>query len=302
MREVTKEIHYDPNKINHLKASESYIQVEFKYERNTLNYWIPIVYRRTGLNLVSTEEIEKYLQDIYPLLNPSNRLNWLKEQQEFWEIEKSNAIETKRVFDIISTGEWTCIGCKVDNQNWARRFQDIKEFGYTFSTNTPVQCPDCKKKTTFVQVIMLPRYYNNADNGYETWSRKLRNRILKTLSNYDVYEAKISNNLLPDHKFPEIRWGKGSKGVNSVDMTEAEIRFKFQLMSNQRNLQKREVCRNCFQTGKRGIVFGINYFYEGDANWDPLIPSIGKDAEKGCIGCAWYDLDKWRKSLLEKII
>ena len=72
-------------------------------------------------------------------------------------------------------------------------------------------------------------------------------------------------------------------------------------MSNQRNQQKREVCRNCYQTGKRGIIYGIPFFYEGTEEWDQTIPKKGKDAEKGCIGCAWYDIERWRKALLEKL-
>ncbi len=62
------------------------------------------------------------------------------------------------------------------------------------------------------------------------------------------------------------------------------------------------MCRNCFQTGKRGIIYGIPYFYEGGENWDPSIPKTGKEAEKGCIGCPWYDIQKWRMNLLDKLL
>ena len=81
-----------------------------------------------------------------------------------------------------------------------------------------------------------------------------------------------------------------------------EIRDKFQLLSNQRNQQKREICRKCFQTGKRGIIFGIPYFYEGDENWPEDIPIKGKKAEKGCIGCPWYDIKRWRENLKKKLM
>lgn len=84
-------------------------------------------------------------------------------------------------------------------------------------------------------------------------------------------------------------------------MTDDEIRQKFQLMTNQRNQQKREVCRNCFQTGKRGQIYGIPFFYAGGPDWDNNIPQKGKEAEKGCIGCPWYDIAEWRKNLLDKI-
>ena len=84
-------------------------------------------------------------------------------------------------------------------------------------------------------------------------------------------------------------------------MTDDEIRHKFQLLTNQRNQQKREVCRNCFQTGKRGVAFGIKYFFEGTEDWDPCIPTKGKDAERGCIGCPWYDFEEWRKHLTQEL-
>lgn len=51
-------------------------------------------------------------------------------------------------------------------------------------------------------------------------------------------------------------------------MTDEEIIQKFQLLDNQRNQQKREICRKCFQEGIRGTIYGINYFYEGTEVWD----------------------------------
>lgn len=84
-------------------------------------------------------------------------------------------------------------------------------------------------------------------------------------------------------------------------MSDEEIRAKFQLMTNQRNQQKREVCRTCFQTGKRGVIFGIPYFYAGGPEWDERIPQKGKAAEEGCIGCPWYDIELWRQELLRHI-
>ena len=73
-------------------------------------------------------------------------------------------------------------------------------------------------------------------------------------------------------------------------------------IANQRNQQKREVCRNCLQTGKRGYPFGIKYFYEGSEDWDKTIVPKGKNAEKGCYGCGWYDVGEWRKQVLKKLL
>jgi len=72
-------------------------------------------------------------------------------------------------------------------------------------------------------------------------------------------------------------------------------------MTNQKNQQKREICRYCYQTGERGIIYGIPYFYRGDYNWDHKIPKRGKEAEKGCVGCAWYDIERWRQELIKRL-
>ena len=76
-----------------------------------------------------------------------------------------------------------------------------------------------------------------------------------------------------------------------------KIKKDFQLINNQRNQQKREVCRKCYQTNERGIIYGINYFYQGNQLWDKGIPKRGKVAERGCIGCGWYDIEEWRNKL-----
>lgn len=72
-------------------------------------------------------------------------------------------------------------------------------------------------------------------------------------------------------------------------------------MTNQRNLQKREICRKCYQTKQRGYPFGIKYWYEGNEQWDTSIPNKGKEAEQGCVGCGWYDFEKWRNALNKKL-
>lgn len=137
--------------------------------------------------------------------------------------------------------------------------------------------------------------------AYETLSKPLRKRIIKLLGSIDVYDAAYSSHCLPDHKFSEIRWDQETKEDNADSMTDDEIKAKFQLLTNQRNQQKREICRNCFSTGKRGVVYGIKFFYVGDENWDPSIPKTGRNAVKGCIGCPWYDIAEWRRQLLARL-
>lgn len=283
------------------KASEEYIHVEFTYPGQKVDIWVPVEYRRTGVS-IKADDIDglyEHLNMVYTQMNPSNYPSWLKAQDAYW--AKSRSDVTKPIFDILKDGKWHCRNCDIDNANFARRIQDLKEMGYTIATHINYTCPVCNN-TRSTRLLLLPiDRVEIAGNGYETWSPALRKRILSVLGNYDVYEGTISQHLLPDHKFSEIRWDEDTKGENPDTMTDEEIRAKFQLLSNQRNQQKREVCRNCYQTGKRGTIYGFPpMFYEGGEYWDESIPIKGKAAEKGCIGCPWYDIQRWKEMMFDK--
>ena len=289
-------------KKSHNKASETYLDVKLMYENEIWTGWIPIEYRRTGLFLKEDKDIAKYFNMIYEKLNPVHYDKWKKEQEEFWNLKK-NANVTKSFYDCLENNlaKWVCVNCKLPkNPNWARRIQDLKEFGYTISTDTHRFCNHCNSYTSHLMLLPLDRQEDNG-NGYETWSLELRKRIIKVLNAIDVYENVKSAHCLPDHKFSEIRWDENTKSENPDDMTDEEIQQKFQLLTNQRNQQKREICRRCYQTGKRGVIFGISFYYEGNENWDKSIPKTGKDAEKGCVGCPWYDIKKWREELIKTL-
>lgn len=279
----------------HSKASEKYIDVIFKYGTRHLPLSIPIEYRRTGIDI--EEKVNEYLEKMYDAMNPHNWEKWKQEQESFWET-KPNATVTRSFFDVLKRDvQWNCVACSFpNNPNWARRIQDIKEFGYTLSTDTNRECPACKKKSTHIMLLPIKR---GGVTGYETWSAELRRKIVATLKSYDSFEGKVTSpeKLLPDHKFPEIRWDSKTKRDNIENLTPDEIKKNFQLLSNQRNQQKREVCRNCYQTGERGTLYGIEYYPKGGKAWDKNIPKVGKLAEKGCVGCPWYNIEEWRRSL-----
>ena len=234
-------------------------------------------------------------------MNPKNYDEWKRAQDEWWQREKSGAWITREFFDALCDGEWKCVSCQLPvNPNYQRRIQDLKEFGYTIVTDTKRRCPNCNTTTRHLALLPIPRGEAQG-NGYETWSPELRKRILRVLREFDVYEYRASKHCLPDHKFSEIRWDENTKEENPDTMLDEEIKAKFQLLNNQRNQQKREACRKCYQTGKRGIIFGIPFFYEGNETWDESIPKKGKDAERGCVGCPWYDIEAWRQALIKKL-
>ena len=284
------------------KALETYVSVEFKYDNYIWQGFVPIEYRRGGINIDFDDKpaLYDYLNLIYSQMEPANFTRWKDEQIEFWETKK-NARTTKAFFDKLAEGGWKCGECDMPrNNNPQRRIQDLKEFGYLIATDLNRFCPHCNKNTSQRIMLPVPRF-SNKGNGYETWTPALRKRIISLLNNIDVYEDATSSYCLPDHKFSEIRWDSNTKSENPDTMTDEEIKKKFQLMTNQRNQQKREVCRKCFQTGERGTIFGIPFFYKGGRYWDKNIPQKGKAAEMGCIGCPWYDIEEWRKQLIARL-
>lgn len=294
---------FDEQPRQHSKASEIYIHVCFSYpeQGEKKDIWVPIEYRRTGVFIDPDDEekLNKHLAFVYDQLNPEKVKKWKREQEKFW--AEKNAPTTSGFFKCLSRGGWKCMNCELPkNSNPTRRIQDLKENGYTIATDTNRWCSKCKARKTHFLLLPIERA-DARGNGYETWSPRLRKRIINVLGSIDVYENTKSTHCLPDHKFPEIRWDENTKAENPDTMTDEEIRDKFQLMTNQRNQQKREVCRTCCQTGKRGAIFGIPFYFAGKDTWDTDIPGRGRDAEKGCIGCPWHDIGRWRMELLKKI-
>ncbi len=242
----------------HTKASELYVEVKFLDKQNKFIWHglVPYQYRRTATFIENEEELAIYLEKIKPYFVKDAIQKWIEQEKKYWQDEMSGKAVTKPFFDELAKLVW--ISQFPANDNPQRRLQDIKELGYTIASR-PI---GMRIKREFL-LVPLPRH---ANTGYETFSAAFRKKALKILNQLNVYELSEANQagLLPDHKFPEIRWDSATKSENPETMTEIEIKDKFQLLDNQRNQQKREVCRKCFQTNQRGIIFGINYFYEGN--------------------------------------
>jgi hypothetical protein len=282
----------------HNKANEKYVDVIFKYKNQ--KDWegsIPYYYRRTGLFLETEKEVAELVEKAYEAMKEENSRKWVSVEKKIWETEYKGKAVTKPFFDKLLNLRWNCVDSDLpSNRNWARRIQDIKEMGYTLATDTKRFNGRLGKNTTQILLVPLKR---GAQTGYEVFSPTLRKRIIKVLGGYDAYEGKVrpAHSLLPDHKFPEISWDENTRAENPDDMTDEEIRAKFQLLDNQRNLEKREVCRKVIQTGKLGSIFGIEYFINGSDEWPKKIPKIGKRSEEGWKLCPWYDIEAWRKSV-----
>lgn len=280
------------------KASEYYVAVTFKqddgFEWRTV---VPYIYRRSGLCLDNDEDVVEYLKSIKKYFTKEAMASWKQTELKRWD----DAAEKREDKDSLVTIEFfkQLLSFKTEvempkNPNPQRRLQTIKDQGYTVAIY-----PVGNKKWGKV-LLPIPL---NAEMGYEVFTPQFKARVIRLLKGVNSYESKKTavKSLIPDHKFSEVRWDEDTKGENPDDMSDADIIKKFQLLDNQRNQEKREVCRICAQTGKRGTLYGIEYYPVGGPEWDSSIPTTGKDAEKGCVGCPWYDIQAWKKAVIEKL-
>ncbi len=281
--------------IDNNKSSEKYIKAKFVQDNGfTWETYVPYYSRWSALFIEKEEDVAAHLRSLKPYFTKERMDEWAKTEWKKWEDNRGNV--TKYVFKALLSFEGEYIFPLPEGKfsdNPAKRIQEIKNAGYTISS--VMANIDGSKKT---KRYLLPIPLNN-ELGYEVFTKQFKNRVIRLLNGINAYEAKptSASSLIPDHKFSEVRWDDQTKAENSMEMTDDEIKAKFQLLDNQRNQQKREVCRKCFQDGLRGTIYGIKYFHKGKEQWDANIPQVGKSAEKGCEGCPWYDIAEWRKKL-----
>ena len=201
-------------------------------------------------------------------------------------------------FEILSDLKWHCTKCELKSGQ-AKTWQVWRQIGIQLGKDEKnnfyktLLCQKCKNKT-------IHRRLETLSLSEETKIRsglpqKLAKRI-KVVLKYE--EALFLRKMLPtmlevDHKFPQVRWGKDEER-NDPEMSEAEIKDKFMLLSRSSNLLKSRDCERCYKTGKRGCFPGIKYWHKGAEDWDK---TIDKHDEGGCVGCFWYDPYKWRDEL-----
>lgn len=200
-----------------------------------------------------------------------------------------------QIFSLLQDMNWHCGKHELPGTQPAKAVQIIRQHGYEIEKKT-IFCEICKDKTvhrrlTSVEPVNLP--YNRI-----ALTKKLRERVLKLYNNTDsiTLRQETPNLLEVDHRFPQIRWSE--REILDENMSDEELKNRFQLLTRANNLWKSRYCERCKKTGKRGTFIGIQYFYVGSENWDKNIP---EDDERGCEGCFWYNPDKWRASLNELI-
>lgn len=277
-------------------ACEEYIHTVFSDNDYSIETMIPYVYRRSNLELSSELQIASYLIGIESYFKKVKVINWMNKNNS--ENLDGDTVYSDFLRILINSGCREVPQNKFpQNNNPQKIIQTIKDRGFVLSV---LRGTKNNGYQTRYWILPLPRINVMC---YETMSDSFRKKVKATFNGINAFENKETNpnGILPDHKFPEIRWDENTYEENFEEMSETQIRQKFQLLDTQRNQQKREVCRACKKTQKRGEIFGIKFFYKGTEDWDPSIPQVGKDAEKGCEGCPWYDIQEWRLQL-QKVI
>lgn len=285
-----------------------FLEVEFTYKKSSpYKTCVPIFEKYQGIDYTAhpKEDVEDWIKECYEYMDPTNSSTWNKTEEEYWK-EHQQADQAKPLFDVLNQEDkyhftqWGCRQCtdtsKVNSQAGSRIRALKKDHGYHVATKQ-VYCEVCGKKTPHDILLRIPRQKGNSQKRFNI-SNSLRKRI-KVLFDYtdacfgDKY-ASGAQNLIIDHKFPATRWVVGET-KNFITMTDEDIKEKFQLLTQQTNLQKDRYCFRCLQEEKRGDFFGIKWYPVGDENWN----GASKSDESGCIGCPWYDLEKWKNEFNE---
>lgn len=217
----------------------------------------------------------------------------------------------KRYFQILKDGEWHCRDCAAREIGTTQ----IAGGGGTQGLERGT------KKRPGIVLISEQRFCKkcNRQTIWERWDgefktstaasslpEELQKQILSHYSYTDSIEGRKrpADELVIDHRLPIVRRGS-VEDKNPKTMEPEAIEKKFQLLkkdsSGNHNLLKSRACEECKRTGKRGYPMRIKFYYEGDENWPPDCPTEGPGAERGCIGCGWYDYEAWITALNKAI-
>lgn len=280
------------------KTPDKFFDVEFSYDDG--DKWIgalPINLRYQGFSIKeSPDTIREWANVCYDYLSANSINEWDKKILKPALEKTAYGPDTTKVLNALQSGDWECRVCgpvpKVNAQP-AARLRDLKQNGFCIGTKS-MFCSVCNKKTYHDILIKIPVFNKSSVVQRFNISNTLRTKIYKTFNYKEAcfYRKETPRNLIIDHKFPSDRWNEGET-VNLNSMNEIEIRQKFQLLTNQTNMIKNRMCYSCVETNRRGTFMGISWFYQGDEFWR----GKHKHDENGCIGCPWYDLEKWKIEL-----
>lgn len=285
------------------KMPDMFLEVEFKYPRCSVwSTCVPIYEKYQGIDFTNSEleDVKDWISQCYDEMNPEKHRTWNSNEEKYWALHPQ-AEQAKALFDAINHEDrhhlttWGCRQCtdtsKVNSQPGSRIRALKKDHGYHIASKE-MYCDVCEKMTKHDLLLRIQRMIGVSQRR-ETMPNSVKRRTKELFDYTDVcFEQKFPKStqaLVVDHKFPATRWAAGET-PNYSGMTDEEILDKFQLLTNQTNLQKDRYCARCFNNKIRGDFFGIKWYPEGDENWN----GSNNSDESGCIGCPWYDLKEWK--------
>jgi hypothetical protein len=122
----------------------------------------------------------------------------------------------------------------------------------------------------------------------EIKNRQINPEIRKYFDDKNCAHTGLPNK---NHNKHEIDHKNGRYNEDDVFNIETQKIADFQPLTQESNKQKREVCKKCKKTNKRYDATYLGYNI-------PLIEgTLEYNEELGCIGCYWYDCNKFKKSL-----
>jgi len=201
-----------------------------------------------------------------------------------------------KIFEILKDLKWHCSECELPGSQPAKALQMIRQAGFQMEKvganwEKRIFCKKCKRKTPHRRLISLKR--EESDVGRGKFPEKLKQKIRKYYQNKDALTGGSITGRTPevDHKIPQIRWTEKEQNYNS-EMSNSDIEKKFMILSRENNLLKSRACEKCVKTGKRQPLLEIEFFFEGDEDYNEKI---------GCEGCGWNNPKKWKEELNKKI-
>lgn len=191
-----------------------------------------------------------------------------------------------------NVGEWVCGLCNSKSNQPAATFREIKKMGYAFEEHSPgrwgkaMYCSTCHQNTSHYKLLKLEPEF--VEKPRIPISPKDRKRILKLLAFKDAFTgATISSTPEIDHKVP---WSRLEQDVDVARLSDHSIFNHFQLLTREHNLLKDRACTSCIRTNKRPPFMQIDFWYQGNEVYGG-----------SCVGCGWYDGEKWRIEINKKL-
>lgn len=202
-------------------------------------------------------------------------------------------------FQLMSDLKWHCTKCELKSgqaktwQVW-RQEKGIQlaqdETGNWFKK---MECCHCHQVTIHRRLLSTELVTNDlkARSSMPPEIAKRAKSIYGCIDEYSV-RNEPANQLEIDHRIPQVRWDGDE--TNNRDLTDAQIKEKFMLLSRANNLLKSRICEECKRTGKRGKGYkSIEFWYAGSETYDSSI---------GCFGCFWHNPTKWREEINKVVI